>query len=43
MRHASIQTTLNIYGGGLMESMRQAHGRIVKQAIHVNGRQQITS
>ena len=33
MRHASIQTTLNTYGGGLMESMRQAHGRIVKQAI----------
>lgn len=33
MRHASIQTTLNTYGGGMMESMREAHGRVVKQAI----------
>lgn len=33
MRHASIQTTLNTYGGGMMETMRQAHGRVVKQAI----------
>lgn len=33
MRHASIQTTLNTYGGGLMESMREAHGRVVKQAM----------
>jgi len=33
MRHASIQTTLNTYGGGIMESMREAHGRVVKQAM----------
>ena len=33
MRHASIQTTLNTDSGGMMESMRQAHGRVVKQAI----------
>ena len=33
MRHASIQTTLNTYGGGMMESMREAHGRVVRQAI----------
>jgi integrase len=33
MRHASIQTTLNTYGGGIMDSMREAHGRVVKQAI----------
>jgi integrase len=33
MRHASIQTTLNTYGGGMMHSMREAHGRVVKQAI----------
>jgi hypothetical protein len=26
MRHASIQTTLNTYGGGMMDSMREAHG-----------------
>ena len=33
MRHASIQTTLNTYGGGMMESMREAHGRVERQAI----------
>jgi hypothetical protein len=33
IRHASIQTTLNTYGGGMMESMREAHGRVVRQAI----------
>jgi integrase len=33
MRHASIQTTLNTYGGGMMESIREAHGRVVKQAM----------
>ena len=33
MRHASIQTTLNTYGGGMMDSMREAHGRVVKQAM----------
>lgn len=38
MRHASIQTTLNTYDGGMMESMREAHGRVVKQAIAPNGR-----
>jgi hypothetical protein len=27
MRHASIQTTLNTYGGGMMDSMREAHGQ----------------
>ena len=45
MRHASIQTTLNTYGGGMMDSMREAHGRVVKQAIgalmDVSGRQRI--
>jgi integrase len=33
MRHASIQITLNTYGGGMMESMREAHGRVVRQAM----------
>jgi len=33
MRHASIQTTLNTYGGGMMDSMREAHERVVKQAM----------
>jgi integrase len=33
MRHASIRTTLNTYGGGMMDSMRESHGRVVKQAM----------
>jgi integrase len=33
MRHASIQTTLNTYGGGMMDSMREAYGRVVRQAM----------
>jgi integrase len=33
MRRASIQTTLNTYGGGMIYSMREAHRRVVKQAI----------
>lgn len=32
-RHASIQTTLNTHGGGMMDSMREAHGRVVKRAM----------
>jgi hypothetical protein len=45
MRHASIQTTLNTYGGGMMDSMREAHGRVVKAGdgalMDVSGRQAI--
>jgi hypothetical protein len=33
VRHASIQTTLNTYSGGMMDSMREAHGRVVNQAM----------
>jgi hypothetical protein len=33
MRHASIQTTLNTHGGGMMESIGVAHGRVVKNAM----------
>lgn len=33
MRHASIQTTVDVYGGGMMNSMREAHSRVVKQVF----------
>ena len=33
IHNASIQTTLNTYGGGMMDSMPEAHGRVVKQAM----------
>lgn len=33
MRHASITTTMNIYGDAIPESLRAAHGRVVGMAI----------
>ncbi len=33
MRHASIQTTMNIYGKAMTESKRQAHGKVVEMVL----------
>ena len=33
MRHASITTTMNAYGGALPESERQAHSKVVQMAL----------
>ena len=33
MRHASITTTMNIYGGALDEAMREANCKVVKAVI----------
>ena len=30
MRHASIQTTMNIYGKAMTDSKRQAHSKVVE-------------
>ena len=30
MRHASIQTTMNVYGKAVTDSNRQAHGKVVE-------------
>ncbi|MGO9096970.1 MAG: tyrosine-type recombinase/integrase [Bryobacteraceae bacterium] len=36
MRHASIQTTMNIYGKAMTESKRLAHGRVVEMVLKSN-------
>lgn len=33
MRHASIQTTMNIYGKAMTDSKRQAHSRVVEMVL----------
>ena len=34
MRHSDIRTTMNIYGDAATEDMREAHGKIVRLALH---------
>ena len=34
MRHASIQTTMNIYGKAMTDSKRQAHSRVVEMVLN---------
>jgi len=36
MRHASIQTTMNIYGKAMTDSKRLAHGRVVEMVLKSN-------
>jgi len=33
MRHAQVSTTMNIYGGALMESKRDANSKVVKMVL----------
>jgi hypothetical protein len=33
MRHASIQTTMNIYGKAMTDSKRQAHSKVVEMIL----------
>ncbi len=35
MRHASIQTTMNVYGRAMTESKRQAHNNVVQMVLQV--------
>jgi hypothetical protein len=34
MRHASIQTTMNVYGRAMTDSKRQAHGKVVEMVFN---------
>ena len=34
MRHASIQTTMNIYGKAMTDSKRQAHSKVVERVLN---------
>jgi len=33
MRHASIQTTMNVYGKAMTDSKRQAHSKVVQMVL----------
>jgi integrase len=33
LRHASIQTTMNIYGKAMTDSTRQAHSKVVETVL----------
>jgi hypothetical protein len=33
MRHASIQTTMNVYGKAMSDTKRQAHGKVVAMVL----------
>jgi len=34
MRHASIQTTMNIHGNAMTDSKRQAHSKVVESVLN---------
>lgn len=34
MRHASIQTTMNVYGRAMTEGKRQAHSNVVQMVLN---------
>jgi hypothetical protein len=36
MRHASIQTTMNIYGKAMTDTKRQAHRKVVETVLKSN-------
>jgi hypothetical protein len=36
MRHASIQTTMNVYGKAMTDSERLAHGKVVEMVLKSN-------
>jgi hypothetical protein len=41
MRHASIQTTINIYGKAMTDSKRQAHCKVVEMVLKTSKRKEI--
>ena len=42
MRHASIQTTMNIYGKAMTDSKRQAHSKVVETVLNSSKSDQTT-
>jgi integrase len=33
MRHSDIRTTMNIYGDAIPDTLRKAHGKVVRMAV----------
>ena len=42
MRHASIQTTMNVYGKAMSDTKRQVHSKIVAMVLRKRGPQSET-
>ena len=40
MRHASIQTTMNVYGRAMTDSKRQAHNNVVQMILQASGKEE---
>ena len=43
MRHASIQTTMNIYGKAMTDSKRQAHSKVVEMVLNSSKSEEIAA
>jgi len=43
MRHASIQTTMNVYGRAMTDSKRQAHSNVVQMVLKVESKETAAS
>jgi integrase len=41
MRHASIQTTMNVYGRAMTDSKRQAHDKVVQMVLKTGNQEPI--
>jgi integrase len=41
MRHASIQTTMNIYGKAMTDSKRQAHSKVVEMVLNSKSKETV--
>jgi integrase len=41
MRHASIQTTMNVYGRAMTDSKRQAHNNVVQMILQASGKEEL--
>jgi hypothetical protein len=40
-RHASIQTTMNVYGRAMTDSKRQAHNNVVQMILQASGKEEL--
>ena len=41
MRHASIQTTMNIYGKAMTDSKRHAHSKVVEMVLNSKSKETV--
>jgi hypothetical protein len=41
MRHASIQTTMNVYGRAMTDGKRQTHNNVVQMILQASGKEEL--